>query len=150
MKKLIIILIIMIFILIPDSGADSSPASNVRPLEITSLIIRFDKTDAIFILNYDLNRLAKLYVLLLGSSSLEPKIRAIFSSFDYEILKIDQNKAILKVRNVSRYDRGYYFHDSKELGTTISRIIVYTPDSFKPIEFNLNLNSTPDVFYYAK
>ncbi len=147
MRELIIILII-IFILIPDAGAELSTTLNVRPLKITYLVIEFHGTDAVFTLNYDMNSLAKLYVLLLGSRTIEPKIKAIFSNFDYDILKIDSNKAILKVRNVSRYDRGYYFHDSRKLGTSIPVIIVYTPDSPKPIEFH-NLDSTPYIFYYA-
>jgi hypothetical protein len=124
--------------------SDGTTASS--PFEITSLAINFDKADAVFTVNYDLGKLPKMYVLLFGSKSIEPKIKAIFSNFDYEIIKIDQDKAILKVKNVSRLEKDFYLHDSRKLGASINTIIVYTPDSPRTREYS-NLNSTPNTFY---
>ncbi len=142
MNKSVLILIVLIFALtFPLSEGNPS-----RPLEITSLIIDFDKTDATFTVNYDLGKLPKMYILLFGSKSIEPRIKAVFPSFDYEIIKMDQDKTILRVKNISRLDKGYYLHDSRKLGASINTIIVYTPDSPRPTEYS-NLDSTPNKFY---
>ncbi len=142
MNKSVLILIVLIFALtFPLSEGNPS-----RPLEITSLIIDFDKTDANFTVNYDLGKLPKMYILLFGSKSIEPRIKAVFPSFDYEIIKMDQDKTKLRVKNISRLDKGYYLHDSRKLGASINTIIVYTPDSPRPTEYS-NLDSTPNKFY---
>lgn len=142
MNRSILILIALIFALtLPLSEGNPS-----RPLEITSLIINFDKTDGTFTVNYDLGKIPKMYVLLFGSKSIEPRIKAVFGNFEYEITKMDQDKAILRVKNVSRLEKGYYLHDSRQLGASINTIIVYAPDSPRPTEYS-NLNSTPNKFY---
>lgn len=141
MKKSILILAVL-FLLLPFTEATPEK----RSLDITSLVINFDKTEATFTANYDLGKLPKMYVLLFGSKNIEPKIKATFSNFDFEIMKMDQNKAILRVKNISRFDKGYYLHDSRRLGTKIGTIVVFTPDSSRPTEY-YNLNSTPNKFY---
>lgn len=144
MKNLVLILLMIFLIALMLPLSDGTSTS--RPFDITSLVINFDKTDAIFTVNYDLGKIPKMYVLLFGSRSIEPKIKIFFSNFNYEIMKIDQNKAILRVKNISRLEKGYYLHDSRKLGTTIKTIIIYTPDSPRPTEYS-NLNSTPNKFY---
>jgi len=117
-----------------------------RQLHITSLTIQFDKTDAIFTANFDFNKLSKTYLLVFGSKSLEPKVKSIFSNFDYEIIKIDQNKAILRVKNISRLEKGYYLHDSHKFGETIDIVYIYSSESSSPKEY-FNISSTPYFFY---
>ncbi|MCZ7356265.1 MAG: hypothetical protein O8C66_11230 [Candidatus Methanoperedens sp.] len=143
MKSTLAILTILVFAsIIPfTEGAQEN-----RSLEITSLTIKFDKTDATFTVNYDMGDLPKLYILLFGSKTLEPNMRSVFSNFDYEIVKMDQNKAILKVENISRYEKGYYLHDSRKLGERINTLIIYTPDSPRTHEFS-SIDSTPNIFY---
>lgn len=144
MKKaaLILILAVMITMTLPPSGI----ASSGRSLEVSSLLIKFDKTDATFTVNYDLGKIPKMYILLFGSRSIEPRIKDIFSNFDYEIIKMDQDKSILKVKNISRFENGYYLHDSRRFGATINTIYIYTPGYPRPTEYT-NLNSTPNKFY---
>lgn len=144
MKKSVLILFMVLLFASILQLSDGTTAS--RPFEITSLTINFDKTDAVFTVNYDLGKLPKMYVLLFGSKSIEPKIKSVFSNFDYEIIKIDQDKAILSVKNVSRLEKGFYLHDSRRLGASVNTIIVYTPDSPHTKEYS-NLNSTPNTFY---
>lgn len=141
MKKSILILMVL-FLILPFTEA----MPERRPLEVTSLVINFDKTDATFTVNYDLGRLPKMYVMLFGSKNIEPKINATFSNFDFEIIKMDQNKAVLRVKNISRFDKGYYLHDSRRLGAAVNTMMVYTPDSPRPAEY-YNFNSTPNKFY---
>ncbi len=143
MKYLIVVLVLLVF-------ASTLPSTNGtqerRSLYISSLVISFDKTDAVFTVNYDMGDLPKLYILLLGSKTLEPRLRSVFSDFNYEIIKMDQNKAVLKVKNISRYEKGYYLHDSRKFGETINTMIIYTPDSPRTREYS-SLNSTPNIFY---
>jgi len=142
MKKLLILFMVLVLMLPLTEGNPS------RTFDIDSLVISFDKTEATFTVNYDLGKLPKLYVLLLGSKSIEPRIKSIFSDFDYEILKMDQSTTVLKVKNVSRLDKSYYLHESHNLGARIKTIIIYTPDSPRAKEFS-NQNSTPPIFYRA-
>lgn len=142
-KSVLILFIVLVFsAMLPHSEGTSAG----RPFDITSLIINFDKTDAVFTVNYDLGKLPKMYILLFGSKSIEPRIKSVFPDFDYEIVKMNQDKTILRVKNVSRLENGYYLHDSHMLGATINTIIVYTPDSTRPTEYS-NANSTPNKFY---
>ncbi len=120
-----------------------------KGLQITLLTIKFDKSDAIFTVNYHFDQLSKFYLLMFGSKSIEPKVKSLFSNFNYEIIKIDQDEAILKVKNISRQDNGYYLHESKKFGATIDKVYIYSPDSVQPREYD-NLNSTPYFFYKKK
>ncbi len=144
MKNLVLILLMVLVLasFLPFTGG----AKERRSLDITSLTINFDRTDAIFTVNYDLGTMPRLYILLLGSKSIEPKIRSLFLNFDYEILRMDQDKATLKVKGISRYEKGYYLHDSRKFGDSISTIYIYTPDSPRAKEYT-HINSTPPTFY---
>lgn len=146
MKNLILILIAVFVIasLLPTTEG----ASGSRPIDITSLIIKFDKTDAQFTVNYDIGTMPKMYILLLGGKSIEPRIKDVFSSFDYTVTKMDQEKTILHVKNVSRYEKNlnYYLHDSVKFGGTIKKMIVYIPGDPRPAEY-IGLNATPSKFY---
>ncbi len=144
MKKSIMVIFMVLFFasILPISEGTSAN----HTLEITSLTINFDKTNATFIVNYDLGKIPKMYILLFGSKSLEPKIRALFPNFDYDIVKMNQDETILNVKNISRLEKGFYLHDSRNLGASINSIIVSTPDSSRTKEYS-NLNSTPNTFY---
>ena len=138
----IVLLIIVLTLLIPFSNGTPER----RALKITSLTIDFIKTDAIFTVNYDLGGLPKMFILLMGSKSLEPKIESVFLEFDYQIIKMDQEKAVLRVKNASWMDKGYYFHDSIKFGEYIDTVYVYTSDSPRPREYS-HINSTQPTFY---
>ncbi|NJD52747.1 MAG: hypothetical protein FIB07_07755 [Candidatus Methanoperedens sp.] len=146
MKKLtpVIFLILLLFLFLPLSGG--SPGS--RTFEISSVTIKFDKTDAEFIVNYDLGTIPKMYILLLGGKSIQPKIQELFSNFSYEIIKIDQDKTILHVKNISRYDKNvnYYIHESVSFGSTLNTIFIYLPGDERPVEYS-GRNATPTKFY---
>jgi hypothetical protein len=142
MKSLILVLFtVLLFTAILSDGKQER-----QTLRVSSLTINFDKTDAAFTVNYNMDNLPKMYILLLGSKSLEPKIKSMFSNFDYQIVKMDQDKAILSVKNVSRLDKGYYLHDSRKFGETIDTVYIYTNDSSRAKEYSM-INSTPPFFY---
>ena len=101
--KIPILILIAVFVIAsflpPTEGTTGSP------IDITSLVINFDKTDAQFTVNYDIGTMPKLYIILLGGKSIEPRIKDVFSNLDYTIIKMDQDKTILHVKNVSRYSK---------------------------------------------
>jgi hypothetical protein len=138
----ILIAILIIASLLP--ATEGTPG--IRPIDITSLIVKFDKTDALFTVNYDIGTIPKMYILLLGGRSIEPRIKDVFSNFDYTVIKIDQEKTILHVKNVSRFEKNYYLHDSVKFGATIKNIIIYIPGDPRPSEY-IGLNATPSKFY---
>lgn len=138
-KDLLIITLILIVLSIAITDGRTK-----RLLPITSLTIQFDKTDAVFTVNYNFDTLSKIYLLIFGSNSLEPKIKLVFSNFDYDIVKIGPDETILKVKNISRPDRGFYLHDSRKFGETID--ILYISD-YHGSRTYYNTNSTPYYFY---
>ncbi len=139
MKSTITLIILLSIVLLSfvSSVPRTEGVSDRRSLDITSLTMSFNKTDAIFIVNYEFDKLPKIYLLLFGSKNLEPKIKSIFSNFDYEIIKIDQDKAILRVKNFLRLEKGYYLHDSRiKFGEGIKTIYIDTPDSPEPKKYS--------------
>jgi len=146
MKNLILIIITLFVIvssLVPTEGTPGT-----RPIDITSLIVKFDKTDAQFTVNYNIGTIPKMYILLLGGKSVEPRIKDVFSNFDYTVIKMDQEKTILHVKNISRFEKNlnYYLHDSVKFGATINTMIIYIPGDPRPAEYT-GLNATPSKFY---
>ena len=135
-----IILILVSFL--PLSGG----AQGTRVFEISSLVIKFQNTDAEFTVNYNIGTIPRMYILLMGGKSIEPKMKELFSNFDYDIVKMDQDKAILHVKNISRFEKGYYLHDSIGFGTRIDTMIIYIPGDPQPTQY-YGLNATKNTFY---
>lgn len=140
LSTILVFLAIFAFVVITDGRQDG------RNLHITSLSIQFDKTDATFVAHYDFGSLPKMYLLIFGTKTIEPEIRSIFSNFDYDVIKIDEEQAILRVKKISVLDKGYYLHDSRSIGQTIDTVYVSDPSSTKIKEY-YNINSTPNYFY---
>ncbi len=145
MKKLYLLILAVIgiaSILPPIEGSTS------RSIDITSLTIKFDRTDAEFTVNYDLGMMPKMYILLMGGKSIEPRIREVFPNFNYTIVRMDQKKAVLHIKNISRFEKNlnYYLHDSVKLGITINTMTVYVPGDDRPVEY-FGVNATKNTFY---
>jgi len=146
MKNPILILIAVFVIASFLPSTEGTPENH--PIDITSLVVKFDKTDALFTVSYDIGTIPKMYIILLGGRSIEPRIKDVFSNFDYTVIKMDQEKTILHVKNVSRYEKNlnYYLHDSIKFGATINNMIIYIPSDSRPSEY-IGLNATPSKFY---
>lgn len=119
-----------------------------KELHITSLEIKFNKTDAIFTIHYDFDKFSKTFFLLLGTKTLEPKIKSLFPDLEYDVIKIDQNKAIIRVKNISRLDKDYYLHDSHKFSDIIDTVYISDTSSTIIREYH-NINSTPNYFYHS-
>lgn len=146
MRLLTLISIFLVFWVILVPMIATTDGKRERQLHVTSLTIQFDKEDAMFDVNYDLDKLSEMYIIVIGGKSVEPKLRRTFSNFDYDIIKMDQNRAILKVKNISRLDKGYYLHDPHKFGDTIDIVYIYSPGSSRAKEY-FNTDSTPYYFY---
>jgi len=72
MKSTLIVTVLLI-IVFASVTTFSVGASEKRSFDITSLTIRFDKTDAIFTIDYDIGGLPKMFILLLEAKVLSQK-----------------------------------------------------------------------------
>ncbi|KAF5412608.1 MAG: hypothetical protein U9N46_13905 [Euryarchaeota archaeon] len=137
MRQLILVLLVL-SILLPVASADS--------IHVTETTMEFQGANAIFTVNYNLDLLVKVYVLALGSANIVPEIEERFASFDdVTIRRLDCEQATVIVGNVSRYDDGYYFHNSHNFGMVIEKLVVDPPDGSPRTYWKTN--STPNIFY---
>lgn len=119
-----------------------------RIIDINLLTMDFNKTDAQFTVNYNIGVISKMYIMLLGGKSIEPVISEVFSNFNFTIVKIDQDKTILHVHNISRYEKnvGYYLHDPVKFGIVMKKVEIYVPGDVRPKDY-VGINATPALFY---
>lgn len=139
--------VILIFLIIFASVAIATDGKREKELHITSLEIEFDKTDAIFTVNYGFDKFSEAFLLFFGTNALEPKVRYIFPNFDYDVIKIDQDKAILRVKNISVLNKDYYLHNSRKFNDTIDIVYISSPSETRIREYH-NINATPNYFYH--
>lgn len=140
--------VILILLIIFTSVITATDGKIDKRLHITSLDIKFDKTDAIFTVNYNFDKFSETFFLILGTKTLEPKIRSIFPNFEYDVIKIDQNKAVLRVKNISVLNKDYYLHTSRKFGDTIDTVYISDPSNTRIREY-YSINSTPNYFYHS-
>ncbi len=130
----------------------TASAEPPRYLEVKSITMTLEGTDATFNIEYKLNMIARMYVLFLGTGSIEPAIYDIFNDFDdVQVLSVREDNAVIKVRNVSYHDPeqggNMFFHDSHNLGTTVDTFILIFPSGAKRT-FS-NVLTTPNTFFEA-
>jgi len=141
MKQRISLLLVLTLLL-------TMPAASADYMHVTRTLMEFEGADAVFTLDYELDLLAKIYVMAFGSAKIVPEIEAQFASFDEDdvtIVSLDYERAVVIVKNVSYYDNEYYFHDSHKFGITIAKLVVDPPDRL-PRTY-LNTNITRSLFY---
>ena len=141
MKQRISILLVLTLLL-------TVPAASAGCVQVTRTLMEFQGADAVFTLDYDLDFLAKIYVMAFGSAKIVPEIEAQFAPFnegDVTIERLDYEQAVVVVKNVSYYNKGYYFHNPHEFGVTMKKLVVDPPDGSSRVY--LNTNSTPSLFY---
>ncbi|MEA1909316.1 MAG: hypothetical protein U9N43_09875 [Euryarchaeota archaeon] len=138
MRRLIILIVLVALATAPVASADC--------MQVTKTTMKFNGTDAEFILDYELDFLVRIYVLAFGSANIAPDIKARFASFDeVSVRKIGCEQATIDVKNVSHYSNGYYFHNSHDFGMTLKKLVVELPDGY--VRTYLHTNKTPDIYY---
>ncbi len=141
MKQRISLLLVLTLLL-------TMPAASAGCVQVTQMTMEFERADAVFTVDYELDFLAKIYVMAFGSAKIVPEIEARFASFDEDnvtVERLDYEQAVVVVKNVSYYNKGYYFHNPHEFGITIDKLVVDPPDDSPRVY--LNTNSTPSLFY---
>ena len=141
MKQRISILLVLSLLL-------TMPAASAGCVKVTEMLMEFQREDAIFTVYYDIETLPLIYILAFGSAKIVPEIEAPFAPFDADdviIERLDYEQAVVVVKNVSDYNKGYYFHNPHELGITIKKLVVDPPDRLP--RTHLNTNTTPSLYY---
>ena len=139
-QRILIVLVLSLLLIMPSASAGC--------VQVTKTTMEFERADAVFTLDYELDLLVKIYVMAFGSAKIVPEIEAQFVSFDKDdvtIKRLDYEQAVVVVKNVSYYNKGYYFHDSHKFGITMDKLVVDPPDRL-PRTY-LNTNSTQSLFY---
>ncbi len=117
-------------------------------LDVREVTMSLSGEDAVFEVEYDLNLLAKLYVLTLGSRYIEPELMRLFSGFDnVKIAKTKPDGVILVANGAGQYKDGYYLFESKPLGTKVPKFTVIYPGGFSRTLYKVAF--TPSVFCEA-
>ncbi|MEA1895179.1 MAG: hypothetical protein U9N36_08275 [Euryarchaeota archaeon] len=141
MKHRILILLILSLLL-------TVPAVSAGCINVTETLLEFNGTDGVFTVYYDIEILPKIYIMAFGGANIVPEVEAQFTSFDKEdvtIKRLGYEQAVVVVKNVSFYEKGYYFHNPHNFGMNISKLVVNPPDKL-PRTY-LNANSTKSLFY---
>jgi len=130
----------------------TASAEQPRYIHVNSITMTLEGPDATFNIEYDLDIIARVYVMFLGTGSLEPAIYDIFSDFnDIQVLSVREDNAVVKVRNVSYHDPeqggNIFFHDSHNLGITVDTFILVFPSGVERT-FS-NVSTTQNTFFEA-
>ncbi len=135
----------------------TASAEQPRYLQVKSITMTLEGPDATFNIEYELDLIAKVYVMFLGTGSIEPAICDLFNDFDnIQVLSVREDNAVVKVMNVSYQDpeQSYqdpeqggnmFFHDSHNLGTTVDTFILVFPSGVKRT-FS-DVSTTPNTFF---
>ena len=117
--------------------------------DVTDISMHLIDGDAIFEVNYTLDSFAKLYVLALGCSYIEPDLISLFQSYnDVKTIRANPDSAALLVRGAGKNISGYYLFDSRPLGVRVAKFTVLYPGGlFRTYH---NVTSTPNVFFGIK
>lgn len=117
-------------------------------LDMQEVTMSLRGEDAVFEVQYDLNLLAKLYVLTMGSRYIEPELMRLFSGFDdLKIAKTKPGGVILVAKGAGQYKDGYYLFESRPLGTKAPKFTVIYPGGFSRTFYKVAI--TPSVFCEA-
>jgi len=113
---------------------------------VTQMEIQFNGTNATADIEYDVGFLTQVYVLFFGSRNLDPYIEKFLSGFEeIQLISVSGTMATVELTNASRVTGGYYIHDSRPLGNSVSKLTLIYPDG-KTRTFE-NASETSNTFY---
>ncbi|MHC1631031.1 MAG: hypothetical protein ACXQT4_01870 [Methanotrichaceae archaeon] len=139
--RLAAVLLVLLLLIGPSLGGGSRDY-----LQIQEVTMTLKDGNAVFDVKFDLNPLAKLYVLALGSKYIEPDLTNLFGNFDnVTTVKADPSQAVLVAHDAAEYKSGYYLFESRPLKSGVSKFTVVYPDGLSSTTL-YNVSSTPSVF----
>jgi hypothetical protein len=144
-KVILIFIGILISLFILTSGSAEMPGY----IDVNSINMELHGTDATFTVNYELDTVARVYMIMLGSSSLEPVIVDLFHEFNNVSIKSTMyDHAVVEAMDVTYQNpeqgSDYYFHDSCPFGTTVDLYIKF-PSGVE--RAHLDVICTPNLFF---
>lgn len=145
-------LLVLTVILLSSAITGTANADTPRYLHVNTITMELDGPDATISVDYELDIIARLYVLFLGSGNIEPAIIELFEDFeDVRVVSIRDDHAVVKAMNVSHEDQegagGLYFHDSHSLGTTVDTFVLVFPSGVS--RTFTDVSATPNTFFEA-
>ncbi|MBC2698622.1 MAG: hypothetical protein HF976_04425 [ANME-2 cluster archaeon] len=141
------LLLSSIYLTVGTASAEPS-----RYLQVESITMTLEGPDATFNIEFELDIIAQMYVLFLGTGSIKSAIYDIFDDFDnVEVLSVRKDSAVVKVMNVSYHDPeqggNMFFHDSHNLGTNVYTFKLVFPSGVERIFYDVS--TTPNTFFEA-
>jgi hypothetical protein len=118
-------------------------------LEVNEVTMSLEDGDAVFEVEFDLDPLARFYVLALGSKYIEPNLARLFVGFNNTtMVEADSTRAVLVADGAANFvENRYYLFDSRRLGSRVPKLIVVYPEGDSRTLYNVS--STPSVFFEA-
>ncbi|WP_407347381.1 hypothetical protein V7O61_09815 [Methanolobus sp. WCC1] len=117
-------------------------------LHFNQFSMRFQGTDVVITVSYDMDMFSSIYISLLGTHNLEPAIENLFYDFEnFEVLEIGRNNAVVFVKDVSRKNDEYYLYDAHDLNGTVDMLTMVFPDGSS--QSFMDASSTEPTFYYV-
>jgi hypothetical protein len=146
-KSRLIFIGILISLFILSLGSASAEMPDY--IKIKNINMELHGTDATFTVNYELDAVARIYILMLGSSSLEPVIDDLFHEFNnVSTISTMYDHAVVKATDVTYQNPeqglNYYFHDSCPFGTTVNLYVKFPSGVERE---HLNVICTPNLFF---
>ena len=114
-------------------------------LQVQEVKMRLEDCDAVFEVQFELDRLARFYVLALGSKHIERDMTEMLVGFDnVTIKKAGSNGAVLVAQGAAEKKGGYCLFDPKPLGSTVPKLTVVYPEGISRTYYEVT--ETPNVF----
>jgi hypothetical protein len=138
--RIILVSALLIATIASSSGEDY--------LDIGDVTMELKNGSAIFEVKYELDPIARFYVLTLGCKYIEPDLISLLGGFEgVKVVRAGPTFAVLAASGAGEYCSGYYLFDSRPLATQLTSLKVVFPDG--PPRTFYNVNATPNVFCKA-
>ncbi|ETA69042.1 MAG: hypothetical protein PWQ51_779 [Methanolobus sp.] len=148
MKLTAFLIIVLIMSLFWFSASNDLISNGEEYLHFNQFSMRFQGTDVVITVSYDMDMFSSIYISLLGTHNLEPAIENLFYDFEnFEVLEIGRNNAVVFVKDVSRKNDEYYLYDAHDLNGTVDMLTMVFPDGSS--QSFMDASSTEPTFYYV-
>lgn len=143
-KVVILLLIPLLFVLASPSLAEQGR----EYIQVQEVTMSLEDGDAVFDVLFDLDPLARLYVLALGSKYIEPELIDLFSDFDnVTVRRTEPQRAVLVSKGAGEFRSGYYLYDSRQLRHQVPKLTIVYPERLSRTFYKVS--ATPSVFSEA-
>jgi len=144
--RLVAVLVVIALFFLAGIGSAHDSRDYIQVHEVTMML---ENGDAVFEVQFKLDRLAKLYVLTLGSKHIEQDLIDIFKDFDnVSMKKAGSSRAVLVAHGAAEKKGGYCLFDPRPLGSSVPKFTVKYPEGISRTYHEVS--ETPNVFCEEK